>query len=96
MKEEQPPPEQPLERRTNRSNSGRTKRKSVCWGSLTFYVFPNILGDNPAVSDGAPLTIGWKHESKSQLAIDYYEFLRDSRPRRRRKDLLIPSTLRDT
>lgn len=71
-------------------------KKGVCFGDLVIYEFPNILGDNPAVSDGAPLTIGWKHDSKNIVAVDYYEFLRTQRPRRRRKDLIIPSTARDT
>ena len=69
---------------------------SVCFGDLTIYEFKNVLGDNPAVSEGAPLTIGWKHETMNVIALDYYEFLRNQRPRRRRKDLVIPSTSRDT
>lgn len=70
--------------------------KSVCWGDLTVYEFPNLLGDNPAVSDGAPLTIGWTHESMRVVAIEYHEFLRQSRPRRRRKDMIVTTAQRDT
>ena len=70
--------------------------KELCWGDCVFYEFPNILGDNPAVSDGAPLSIGWKHESESVVAVDYYEFLRQNRPRRRRKELVMSSGARDT
>jgi len=69
---------------------------SVCWGDLTFYQFRNILGDNPGVSEGAPLSIEWKHTKESVLAIDYHEFIRQSRPRRKRKVLIIPSGARDT
>lgn len=74
----------------------RSSGSSVCFGDLTIYEFKNMLGDNPAVSEGAPLTIGWKHESVDVVAVDYYEFMRNQRPRRRRKDLIIPSTSRDT
>lgn len=71
------------------------RRKAVCWGNLTIFVMPNLLGDNPAVSEGAPLTIGWRHESKTTLAIDYYEYLRQSRPRRGRRELIVASPNRD-
>lgn len=70
--------------------------KELCWGDLVIFEFPNILGDNPGVSEGAPLELGWKHESESVVAIEYYEFLRQSRPRRRRKDLIMSSGARDT
>jgi hypothetical protein len=78
------------------SLSPTSPSQSVCFGDLTIYEFKNVLGDNPAVSEGAPLTIGWKHETMNVIALDYYEFLRNQRPRRRRKDLVIPSTSRDT
>jgi hypothetical protein len=68
----------------------------VCFGDLEIFEFPNILGDNPGVSEGAPLSIAWKHESKNVVAVDYYEYLRQSRPRRRRKELVIASAARDT
>jgi hypothetical protein len=70
--------------------------REVCWGDLVIYEFPNILGDNPGVSDGAPLTIGWKHENKSTIGLDYYEYLRQNRPRRKRRELIMPSAARDT
>ena len=73
------------------------KKVEVCWGDLVIYEFPNILGDNPATSDGgAPLAIDWKHEHKNTLAVDYYEFLRQTHPRRKRKELLISGGARDT
>jgi len=70
--------------------------KDICWGDIVIFEFPNILGDNPGVSEGAPLTIGWKHESESIVAVEYYEFLRQNHPRRRRKDLVLSSGQRDT
>jgi hypothetical protein len=70
--------------------------KQVRWGDLTVYEFPNLLGDNPAVSEGAPLTIGWKHSSVVVVAIEYHEYLRQNRPLRRRKDMIMSSASRDT
>src|SRR6056300_1734340 len=72
------------------------KNLGVQFGDLVIYEFPNILGDNPGVSEGVPLSIGWKHNSKNVVGVDYYEFLRQNRPRRRRKELVIPSAARDT
>eukprot|EP00527_Entomoneis_sp_CCMP2396_P009918 CAMPEP_0198138704 /NCGR_PEP_ID=MMETSP1443-20131203/2102_1 /TAXON_ID=186043 /ORGANISM="Entomoneis sp., Strain CCMP2396" /LENGTH=154 /DNA_ID=CAMNT_0043800601 /DNA_START=43 /DNA_END=507 /DNA_ORIENTATION=- len=65
-----------------------TSDKEVCWGSIVLYEFPSILGDNPSVSSGAPLTIGWKHSKTEQIGIDYYEYLRRSNPRRTRRQLI--------
>lgn len=80
----------------NNNTKTRNKRRSVAFGDLVIYEFPNILGDNAGVSEGAPLSIDWKHDTKRVVAVDYYEFLRQSRPRRRRKDLIVPSAARDT
>lgn len=74
----------------------KASRRSVCWGKMVIMEFPNMLGDNPGVSEGAPLTIGWKHSSKSAVDIDYYEYMRLTQPRRRRKDLVMKSAERDT
>jgi hypothetical protein len=76
---------------TNGSSS-----KEICWGDIVIFEFANILGDNPAVSEGAPLTIAWNHDSESVVAIEYYEYLRQSRPRRKRKELVVSSGARDT
>lgn len=91
------------ERRSSMKKEGSTvskdkkKKRGVYWGDLVIYEFPNILGDNPATSDGgAPLSIGWKHQQKNVVAVDYYEFLRQSHPRRKRKDLVISGGARDT
>jgi hypothetical protein len=78
------------------SRKGGSTKKYVSWGDMVVYEFPSILGDNPAVSDGAPLTIGWNHENVSVTTIEYNEFLREKRPRRRRKDMILSSAQRDT
>jgi hypothetical protein len=85
-----------LERSSSFSRIGLDEDRELCWGDLVIYEFPNILGDNPGVSEGAPLTIAWKHENKSTIGLDYYEYLRQNRPRRKRKELIMPSAARDT
>ena len=70
--------------------------KGVNFGDLTVYEFHSILGDNPAVSEGSPLTLEWKHLSQTTMPIDVHEFVKQSRPRRKRKDLRLNSAARDT
>jgi len=36
------------------------KPKKVHFGSVRMYTHANILGDNPSVSRGLPITVGWK------------------------------------
>jgi hypothetical protein len=71
-------------------------KKKVCWGEMVVFEFPNMIGDNPAVSGGVPLTIAWNHVTVNTLTIDYNEFLRQKQPRRKRKDLVLSAAQRDT
>jgi hypothetical protein len=52
---------------------------------MQVHQFPQILGDNPACSAGAPLTLDWEPVAQTTMHIDYYEFTRD--PRRNRRGL---------
>jgi hypothetical protein len=54
-----------------------------------------LLGDNPAVSRGAPLTIGWKHNRKSVVSVDSYECFLMSNPRRSPRELQMSKSERD-
>lgn len=57
-----------------------------------------ILGDNPAVSKGLPITIAWESFEQICTTVDEYECERDSMqsPRRRTYvELFLPATLRD-
>lgn len=74
----------------------RHSSKEVNFGALTVYEFHSILGDNPAVSEGSPLTLEWQHSSQTTMPIDVYEFVKQSRPRRKRKELRLTSAARDT
>jgi hypothetical protein len=77
-------------------SSRQSVKKNVRWGEMVVFEFPNMLGDNPAVSGGAPLTIAWNHVTVNTLTVEYNEFLRLKQPRRKRKDLVISSAQRDT
>lgn len=71
--------------------------KQIVWGDITIYEFSNILGDNPAVSNGSPLTIAWEHDTENTFDVNFYEFVRqNSNPRRRKKDLVMKPGERDS
>jgi hypothetical protein len=63
-----------------------------------------VLGDNPSVSSGAPIMLGWENQGELHLCIDVYErFYRRPRKvvrrrerRSRREDLAIPSVQQRT
>lgn len=73
---------------------GSGAMKEVAWGELTTLEFKNILGDNPSVSEGVPLSIGWKPVRKEQVSIEYHEYLRRSNTRRSRQELVQDSGVR--
>jgi hypothetical protein len=77
------------------SASSKKERPVVCFGEMVVYSFAYELGDNPNVREGAPLTIGWKHIKKNACAIDHFEYVRKSRPRRCRKELVLNCAQRD-
>mmetsp|Transcript_24494 Transcript_24494/g.57454 ORF Transcript_24494/g.57454 Transcript_24494/m.57454 type:complete len:169 (+) Transcript_24494:315-821(+) len=77
------------------SSSSRSRSREVCWGDLEVYEFASILGDNPSAVEGSPLTLSWKLQEKHVVGIDYQEFMRKEK-RRKRRDLYIPGAQRDT
>ena len=66
------------------TNEKRADRKKVWFDRVTVYEHAYILGDNPSVSDGAPLSISWKCQSKNCYELEYYESMYPSETRRRR------------
>jgi hypothetical protein len=74
------------------TNSGK---KQVCFGdTIVIYEFPIIIGDNPAVSSGCPVTIGWKPMSKDARNLEFFEYIRSEERRRNSKNLKIPADIR--
>lgn len=74
---------------TNNSyNNNNNNNKNVSFGNITIHQHPLQLGDNPACSSGAPLTIGWNAESTHTRCLEVYEVIRG--PRRHGRQLAIP------
>ena len=83
--------------KTNNSSKTRQyRRRSVGFSTLQVFEFEQILGDNPAVSSGAPVTLEWKHCSSSpNLNIAYFEYKRQQ-PRRTGRELVTSASSRES
>ncbi|KAL3925712.1 MAG: hypothetical protein SGILL_000219 [Bacillariaceae sp.] len=53
--------------------------KHVAFGDLQIREYPLILGDNPACSDGCPISIGWKPQATYERNLDFYEYSKNSK-----------------
>mmetsp|Transcript_10889 Transcript_10889/g.18416 ORF Transcript_10889/g.18416 Transcript_10889/m.18416 type:complete len:238 (-) Transcript_10889:156-869(-) len=54
--------------------------------------YPLILGDNPSVTDGPPLSIDWDHAGEYAVSVEEYENTRP--PRRHKKNMVVPKSVR--
>jgi hypothetical protein len=77
---------------TASTSSSSSFPKSVKFDQVFIHEFPLIMGDNPAVSKGAPLTIDWQPIAHDVIDVDIYEYLRG--PERRHRKRMILSTSR--
>lgn len=65
---------------------------SVSFDTVEVREYPIILGDNPAVSEGPPLTIDWDYDNVDEFGLDEYETTRP--PRRGTVEMNIPANIR--
>ena len=68
--------------------------KKVVFDSISIRRHPLVIGDNPSVTSGAPLQIGWKVMSEATHSIDLYEYLQEQNGRRSRRELRFPVDVR--
>ena len=71
----------------------RKNNMSVKFGDVEMRSHEIILGDNPSVSGGPPLTISWENFNISECSIDKYEADR-VRPSRDYNEMMIPAAVR--
>lgn len=75
------------------STTRTEKKKSVSFDSITVNEHQVILGDNPSVSSGPPLSLAWKSHSECVCTVNDYE---ERRPTRRTKEtMLVPRNIRE-
>jgi hypothetical protein len=65
------------------------RTKKVDFSTVQFREYPIRVGDNPAVTRGVPITIGWEHFCDYQLRVDKFEEVRP--PRRQNCELKLKS-----
>ena len=75
------------------SSRQQDQPKSVSFGTVDIYSHGIILGDNPSVSFGPPVTIRWKAFDTQTISLDEYE---QHKPDSRAKDaMLLPRMVRE-
>jgi len=56
---------------------------NVRFGSIQVREYPQILGDNPACTDGPSLSIGWEYQQLPSLSVNQFEKIRCRRINKR-------------
>jgi hypothetical protein len=62
--------------------------KKVCFDDVHIREYGFVLGDNPAVSKGAPLAIDWEYHNEDVIDVDIFEHCREPVRRHRKKIVL--------
>ena len=73
--------------------SGRSSSdtKVVCFGNVNVREYERCVGDNPAVSSGVPIGLGWNYSTYLDVDVDIYESsVRKPGPRTRKDFVLTP------
>lgn len=79
---------------TKRSNgSSRSCKTSVIFTEVQVRRYDIVAGDNPSVTMGPPLSIGWEFESESSFNIDEFEECRGVR--RSSAEMVMPRAVRE-
>ena len=79
----------------SKSQHGRTalRRSTITFGQVNIREYERVLGDNPSVTSGPPLSIGWRYSpSTLNMSIDDYEENKGSP--RTSSEYLVPKSIR--
>ena len=80
-------------KQTRTQTTPKKKKKKVAFDSLDMHEHAVILGDNPSVSSGPPLSISWEAQASLHLSLDAYEASRP--PRRHKEEMHVPREIRE-
>jgi hypothetical protein len=69
-----------------------TKQAACSFSVVNIREHERIAGDNPCVSKGVPLSIGWGYVQHQSIELDYYE--KNKGPSRDKVELLVPPEIR--
>jgi hypothetical protein len=76
-------------------NSGEETNKAVHWGIIAIHSHAMMLGDNPSVCFGPPVTIAWDAMESDTLQIDDFEKVKAAYPPRQRLEMVLPNRMRE-
>lgn len=79
-------------RDSSRSDRSDNSTRSVELKSVHIREHERIAGDNPCVSSGVPLSIGWGHVQHDPIPLDHYESARGAP--RDKIELMVPASVR--
>eukprot|EP00980_Cylindrotheca_fusiformis_P005112 scaffold1086_cov66-Cylindrotheca_fusiformis.AAC.1 len=71
-------------------------RKSVRFGNCHIRHYNQVLGDNPSVSAGCPVQLGWKILDEKTLSVDQMEDSKAHRPAKSMEDMVLSARRRRT
>ena len=86
-------PESKTETKEAEKDTGIMLGLTVQFSTITVREYPVMMGENPAVSDGPPLTIDWEYNELPQLEVEAFESVR--RVRRKGRNLLLSRKKRE-
>ena len=69
-----------------------TIKRGVSFSSIDIREHERIAGDNPCVSSGVPLSIGWGHFQHEPISLDDYEAAKG--PPRDKIEMMVPASVR--
>lgn len=72
-----------------------TQHKRVEFAFLEVREYPVVLGDNPSVLEGPPITIDWAHDPSTEFVLDINTFERMRGNRRTSAELVLPRHVRE-
>lgn len=64
-------------------NSSSSANKEVRFGQVLIRDYERVVGDNPSVTCGAPISIGWKYVELEPFAVEKFEEIRQGSRRNR-------------
>mmetsp|Transcript_1027 Transcript_1027/g.1609 ORF Transcript_1027/g.1609 Transcript_1027/m.1609 type:complete len:233 (-) Transcript_1027:240-938(-) len=76
------------------SQEEQKSRPSVRFSTLEIRTYPMVMGDNPSVTRGIPVTIDWDYDGEFVCDVNDYEEYKPAR--RTRMELQIPSSVRSS
>ena len=87
--------EESLHRRRDALEGARRRQSRVSFAHVNIREYERVLGDNPSVTSGPPLSIGWRH-STTLLTMSLDDYESGKGPPRSSSEYLVPKSVRET